>query len=109
MAAPILHSSRGPLRVSLVAIPDAVVSTLSGIYDAMNAFRTMLGRENGSATALPFEVEVVGEAEGPLTLASGVPFSVECAIERVTSTDRHRAVDPAAVRRLAARTLRAAR
>jgi hypothetical protein len=87
MATPIPHSSRAPLRVSLVAIPDAVVSTLSGIYDAMNAFRTMLGRENGSATALPFEVEVVGEAEGPLTLAIGVPFSVECAIERVTSTD----------------------
>lgn len=30
-----------PLHVSLVAIPDAVVSTLSGIFDVMNAFKTM--------------------------------------------------------------------
>ena len=32
-----------PLHVSLVAIPDAVVSTLSGIYDVLGCFRMMAG------------------------------------------------------------------
>lgn len=33
----------GPYHVSLLAIPDAVVSTLSGIFDVMNAFGMLAG------------------------------------------------------------------
>jgi hypothetical protein len=51
------RSGSEPLRVNLVALPDAVISPLSGIYDVMYAFRLMpnLGER------VPFHVEIVGE------------------------------------------------
>ncbi|WP_227369752.1 GlxA family transcriptional regulator [Halomonas sp. M20] len=72
----------GPFRVSLVAIPDAVVSTLSGIYDVMNAFDMMAS--DGPA---PFRIEIVGEVTGPLGLASGVPIEVQRPIDDIAATD----------------------
>lgn len=74
-----------PLRVSLVALPDAVVSTLAGIYDVLNGVALM-----GSAfagTPPPFQVEIVGETRGPLRLASGVPFEVMRSIDELEMTD----------------------
>ncbi len=53
-----------PLHVSLVAIPDAVISTMTGIYDVLGAFR-MLGRIDHSIPAEPpFAVEIVGAKRG---------------------------------------------
>jgi transcriptional regulator GlxA family with amidase domain len=62
-----------------------VVSTLAGIYDVMNAPMQM-GRPGASAQA-PFLVEIVGEAEGPLQLASGVPMQVQRSIDTIETTD----------------------
>lgn len=72
-----LHS----IHISLVALPDAVVSTLAGIYDVMNSV-ALLGT---SATA--FQIEIVGEQTGLLMLASGIPFTVQRAITDVNQTD----------------------
>jgi len=75
------------LHVSLVAIPDAVVSTLTGIYDVLNAFR-MLGRIDASIPETPpFVVEIVAAAESPVTLASGVPVTPQRAIGELATTD----------------------
>ena len=71
-----------PRHVSLVALPDAVVSTLAGIYDVLNGAAMM-----GLASSAPFAVEIVGEAVGPMQLASGVPFEVQRAIDGIESTD----------------------
>jgi transcriptional regulator GlxA family with amidase domain len=77
-----------PLHVSLVALPDAVVSTLSGIFDVMNAFALMGIPYVGTTGArLPFRVEIVGEEAGPLDLASGVPVNVQRAIDEIDTTD----------------------
>lgn len=74
-----------PLHVSLVAIPEAVVSTLSGIFDVMNVFSIM---PDGTAQRTsPFEVEIVGLRTGPLELASRVPVSVQRSIASLESTD----------------------
>jgi transcriptional regulator GlxA family with amidase domain len=76
-----------PLHVSLVALPDAVVSTLTGVFDVMNAFAlTDMFGANAAAPA-PFQVEIVGEAAGPLELASGVPITVQRAAVDIESTD----------------------
>lgn len=72
-----------PRHVSLVALPDAVVSTLSGIYDVMNAF-TLMGLPNPKA---PFRIEIVGEKTGPLALASGVPIQVQRPVAEIKTTD----------------------
>jgi transcriptional regulator GlxA family with amidase domain len=73
-----------PRQVSLVALPDAAVSTLFGIFDVMNAFVLMGLSPAGSA---PFDIQIVGEAEGPLGLASGVPVNVQRAIDTVETSD----------------------
>jgi hypothetical protein len=56
MARPSVHPGSGPRHVSLVARPDAVVATLSGIFEVRRAFALMglpnarraLSGENGS-------------------------------------------------------------
>ncbi|CDZ56788.1 GlxA family transcriptional regulator [Neorhizobium galegae] len=78
-------TSLKPLHVSLVAIPDAVVSTLSGIFDVMNAFSVLPPPE--VAITRPFEVQIVGIETGPLTLASLVPVTVQRSIATVEATD----------------------
>lgn len=69
-------------HVSLVAIPDAVVSTLAGLYDVMNA-ATLIE----SIPEAPFAVEIVGESPGPLRLASGVPIEVQRTVGDIAATD----------------------
>ncbi|HMQ31406.1 MAG TPA: helix-turn-helix domain-containing protein [Chloroflexaceae bacterium] len=74
-------------HVSLVALPDAVVSTLSGIFDVLNAF-AMMGIPGAPGGAqVPFRVEIVGEAAGPLVLASGIPVNVQRAVAEIETTD----------------------
>lgn len=82
-----VHPGQDPRHVSLVALPDTVVSTLSGIFDVMNAFELM-GLLNATAGArAPFHIEIVGEAMGSLELASGVPIKVQRAIAEIETTD----------------------
>lgn len=74
-----------PRHVSLVALPDAVISTLTGIFDVLNG-AALMGL-SGARAAPPFSVDIVGDAPGPLTLASGVPVHVQRGIDRVDHTD----------------------
>jgi transcriptional regulator GlxA family with amidase domain len=76
-----------PRHVSLVALPDAVVSTLFGIYDVLNAFALMGPSAPGLGSGPPFHVEIVGETVGPLRLASGVSVDVQRAIDTIEETD----------------------
>ena len=87
MARQPIYPGSDPRHVSLVALPDAVVSTLSGIFDVMNAFAFM-DMPNAKAGAwVPFRIQIVGEAAGPLELASGVPIDVQRAIAEIETTD----------------------
>lgn len=81
------HAGPNPRHVSLVALPDAVVSTLFGIFDVMNAFALMDMSTAGSGARAPFHIDIVGEAVGPLELASGVPIDVQRAIDTVDASD----------------------
>ncbi len=78
-------AGRASRHVSLVALPDAVISTLAGLYDVMNG-AALMSRSGGSAPA-PFRIEIVGESAGPLQLASGVPISVQKSIDSIEATD----------------------
>ncbi|HSW22816.1 MAG TPA: helix-turn-helix domain-containing protein [Burkholderiaceae bacterium] len=69
----------------MLALPDAVVSTLAGIYDVMNA-RAVMGAPGAQAPA-PFHVEIVGETVGPLDLVSGVPMTVQRSIDTIDTSD----------------------
>lgn len=87
MTSPSIDSDQRPRHVSLVALPDAVISTLSGIFDILNAF-ALAGLPITSVGAkVPFHVEIVGELAGPLGLASGLPINVQRAIGEIEATD----------------------
>jgi transcriptional regulator GlxA family with amidase domain len=74
-----------PLHVSLVALPEASVSTLAGLLDVFNA-PALLGI-GGPDAQPPFRAEVVGEKKGMMNLASGVPFEVRRSIDAIDETD----------------------
>ncbi len=77
--------SPSAVHVSLLALPDAVLSTLAGIFDVMNA-GALLGASPGERKAR-FRVEIVGESTGPLVLASGVPIEVQRSVDAVDASD----------------------
>jgi transcriptional regulator GlxA family with amidase domain len=68
-------------------LPDAVVSTLFGIFDVMNGFANMGLSPSGLGGAPPFRVEIVGDQAGQVRLASGVPIEVPVAVEAMARTD----------------------
>lgn len=74
-----------PVHVSLVAFPDAVLSTLAGIMDVVNG-AALLGLVSETAHP-PFSVDIVGEDVGAMHLASGIPINVQRSIDSVTATD----------------------
>ncbi|MGK6314104.1 GlxA family transcriptional regulator [Neorhizobium sp. DT-125] len=75
-----------PIHVSLVAIPEAVISTLSGIFDVMNG-PAMLPASGEEPRMRPFKVEIVGLQAGLLELASGVPVTAHRSVAEVGATD----------------------
>ena len=85
MAGQVTFNGSNTLHVSLVALPDAVVSTLAGILDVMNGAALMgLGGANAQP---PFRIEIVGETTGALRLASGVPIDVQQSIDDIEASD----------------------
>src|SRR5215213_606842 len=79
---PVPDAGTAARHVALLALPDAAVSTLSGIFDVMNAFTLM-----PSGSPPPFHVEIVGLHPGPLELASRVPIMVQRAVATLEASD----------------------
>jgi transcriptional regulator GlxA family with amidase domain len=72
------------LHVSLLAVSEASLSTLTGIFDVMNAFAVMPAPDG---MAPPFRVETVGLRTGPLMVASAIPVTVQRGIGELDATD----------------------
>lgn len=76
-----------PLHVSLVAVPEAAMSTLVGIYDVLNAFGLLAKTDPAIPEAPPFTVDIVSTAPGDLALVSGLPLRVGRAVADIDATD----------------------
>lgn len=74
------------LNVSLVAIPEAGISTLHGIYDVLNGFGLSRGVVDAIPEEPPFHVEIVSTDGEPLVLASGLITPVHRSILDSTKT-----------------------
>lgn len=73
-----------PIQVAIVALPDAVISTLAGIFDVLNGAAMMGIATPGQQS---FRVRIVGEKPGPLRLASGVPVEVQAGVDEISECD----------------------
>lgn len=69
--------------VALVALPDAAISTLTGIYEVMGVPTSM---ETGTPHPT-FSIEIVGEAAGPLQLSGRLPIMVQNSIDNIEACD----------------------
>jgi transcriptional regulator GlxA family with amidase domain len=76
-----------PLHVSLVAIPDAAISTLAGIYDVLGSFAMLARAEPSIPAEPPFTVEIIGVRRGSVALVSGVPVEARRAVSEIEATD----------------------
>lgn len=81
-----MADSERQLHVSLVAIPDATISTLTGIYDVLNSFKMLAGVESMPPKS-PFQVEIIGLKRGPVRLASGLSVDAHRGVGELTATD----------------------
>ncbi len=84
MARQAAHSGPKTLTVALIAVPDAVISTLAGIFDVMNGVSLM---RMAGIKQPPFHVHVVGEKTGEVKLASGLPIQVQRSIDEIEACD----------------------
>ena len=73
--------------MSLVALPDATASTLFGLFDVMNAFAFMNALAARTGVSSLFRADIVGETAGSVDLASGIPVTVQRAIDTIEATD----------------------
>jgi transcriptional regulator GlxA family with amidase domain len=76
-----------PVRISIVALPSGSVSSLYGIYDTLTAFRLLPSFPGTSNVPEPFDVQIVGEAEGTMEVTNRVPVAVHSAVAHVDTTD----------------------
>jgi transcriptional regulator GlxA family with amidase domain len=74
-------------HVSLVAIPEVLLSTLTGIYDVFNSFDKMEPFKELLPDTSPFRAEIVGPWSGPMNTASGLPLEAHKTVDQVSSTD----------------------
>ncbi len=78
---------RGPYRVSLLAIPEAMTFTLNGLYDVLNSFGLLSTHDQALPREAPFRVEIVAMTRGLVPTASGLPAQAHASIGEVRSTD----------------------
>ena len=75
------------IRVSLVALPDAMVSPVSGLFETLAGAAAMAEPAADRSTVRRFELEIVGPSGGQMQGASGLPITVHRAVDEVDSTD----------------------
>ncbi len=70
-------AARERLHVSLVAIPEVAISSLTGLYDVFKIFGVLGTFDPAVPAESPFEVEIVSREQGALMTSSGLPIAVQ--------------------------------
>ena len=76
-----------PLRVSLLALPDAGLGTLTGMLDTLSCFPLLGTHDDALPTEAPFVVELVASSPGSVETASGIPLPVHRSVAEPGRTD----------------------
>ncbi len=75
------------LHVSLVTIPEVLVSCLSGLYDVLNVFPLLGTFDDAVPSSSPFEVEILAPSGASSQTASGLPVAAQRELSEVSATD----------------------
>lgn len=73
-------------RVSVVLVPDAIASTVTGIYDVLTCFPALASIDPDVPRVNPFDVELVG-LDGPVSGPPGLTLSPHRSFAEVERTD----------------------
>lgn len=74
------------LHMSLVAIPDTMMSPVSGLYDALSVFEILGDFDQTVPRTSPFRAEIVAASRATHT-ASGLPLAAHRTFDEVERTD----------------------
>jgi transcriptional regulator GlxA family with amidase domain len=74
-------------HVSLLAIPEVMVSTLMGLYDVLNSLPLLATYDGALPRARLLDVEIVAAKAGSMSTASGIPVSAHKSIGQVETSD----------------------
>ncbi len=78
--------ARERLHVSLVAIPEMTISSLTGLYDVFKAFAILGTFDPAVPRESPFDVEIVSLERGALITSSGLPIPAHRGLREVQRT-----------------------
>ena len=82
-----MSSREDRIYVSLVSVPEAFFSTLSGLYDVLNSLEMIGSFDDAVPAKNPFHVRIVGQDRGLVDTASGLPFKAHRSIEETKHAD----------------------
>jgi transcriptional regulator GlxA family with amidase domain len=75
-------------HISIVATPEAMVSPVTGLFEILTSVASLVAPEDGVKPGRePFDVEIVGETEGPIASAAGLSVVAHRSIAEVATTD----------------------
>ena len=77
-----------PIRISLVATPQAMVSPVSGLFEVFQSVGAIAAAAGADPVVRePLQPEIVAESAGPVEGPSGLSITAHRSIDEVTSTD----------------------
>jgi transcriptional regulator GlxA family with amidase domain len=76
-----------PLHVSLVAVPGSLALPVAGLYEVLTAFPVVAAFDESVPAAPPFLVEIVGSARTTVAAGSGLPITIQRAVDEIARTD----------------------
>jgi transcriptional regulator GlxA family with amidase domain len=82
-----MTTDKKPIHVSLLAIPDVMLSTLSSLHDVLNCFELLGTFADGVPNENPFRAEIVAPTREQTSTASGLPVTAHRRVDEIDRTD----------------------
>lgn len=82
-----INTGSKPIHVGLVAIPDAMLSSLSGLYDVLNCFELLGSFDDTMPDKAPFLTEIVSQTHENIKTASGLHVATHCSFGELQHVD----------------------
>lgn len=76
-----------PIHVSLVALPGTLAMPIAGLYEVLTVFPVVASFHSGMPASPPFAVDIVGSAQTTVTAGSGLPITIQRAVDKIERTD----------------------